>query len=89
MGDDHQQAIVSFLHATTIAALKRALAFVENPDHPTGWTSDDPIILQVQGKSSRMVTRLITSFADRNEDTPDAHIWIWPLSRATATSVSR
>lgn len=65
-GLDEEQA--RFLHATAIAALKRALDFAERPDRSAGWTSDDPVILQAQGKSSRMVTRLITNFARRNEE---------------------
>ena len=65
-GLDEEQA--RFLHATALAALKRALGFAEKPDQSTGWTSDDPVILQAQGKSSRMVTRLITSYAERNDE---------------------
>jgi SAM-dependent methyltransferase len=54
-----------FLHATVLANLRRVVSLVEAPDQPARWATDDPVILQAQGKSSRIVTRLITEFAGR------------------------
>lgn len=54
-----------FLFATVRANLRRALELVEAPDQPACWDFEDPVILQQQGKSSRIVTRIITDFALR------------------------
>ncbi len=56
-----------FLHATVRASLRKALNLVESPGTPARWTVDDPVILQTQGKGSRMVTRLVASFSERTE----------------------
>lgn len=56
-----------FLHARARASLRNALNLVESPGTPARWTVDDPVILQTQGKASRMVTRLVASFSERTE----------------------
>ncbi len=56
-----------FLHATVRASLRKALDLVQAPEKPARWTFEDPIILQTQGKASRMVTRMISRFSERND----------------------
>jgi ubiquinone/menaquinone biosynthesis C-methylase UbiE len=56
-----------FLHLTVRANLRRALDLVEAQDNAARWEFDDPTILQAQGKSSRIITRLISSFAERTQ----------------------
>jgi len=55
-----------FLHATVRANLRRALDLVESPHKPVGWSFSDPVILQAQGRASRLCTRLINGYAERN-----------------------
>ena len=55
------------LRATILARARRAFEVVETPDQLPTWATDDPIVLQTQGKSSRIVTRLISDFAGQEE----------------------
>jgi len=55
-----------FLRATVRANLRRALDLVESPQKPPGWSFNDPVIMQAQGRASRLCTRLINSYAERN-----------------------
>lgn len=57
-----------FLHAIVRASLRRALELAESPDRPPRWGFDDEVILQTQGKSSRIVTRMIADYASRNPE---------------------
>ena len=55
-----------FLHAIVRANLRRALDLAESPHKPAGWSFNDPVIMQAQGRASRLCTRLINSYAERN-----------------------
>lgn len=55
------------LRATISARLRQALKLVEAPDQPPVWNHDDPVVLQTQGRSSRVVTRLISEFAEKEK----------------------
>ena len=57
-----QEEAVS-LRATISARFRQALKLVEAPDQPPVWNHDDPVVLQTQGRSSRIATRLISEFA--------------------------
>jgi SAM-dependent methyltransferase len=54
-----------FMLSLTIARLRRSMEIIENPDQFPAWTTDDPVIMQTQGKASRIATRLITEFAQK------------------------
>jgi SAM-dependent methyltransferase len=41
------------------------MEIIESPDQFPAWTTDDPIIMQTQGKASRIATKLITEFAQK------------------------
>jgi 2-polyprenyl-3-methyl-5-hydroxy-6-metoxy-1,4-benzoquinol methylase len=60
-----------FLHLTVRANLRRALELVEAEENAANWGFDDPTILQAQGKSSRVITRLISGFAERTPTLSD------------------
>jgi len=60
-----------FLHLTVRANLRRALELVEASENAARWEFDDPSILQAQGKSSRVIMRLIASFAERTQGLSD------------------
>lgn len=53
------------LHAAIVARVRRAAELAERPDQPPIWAPDDPALLQTQGRSSRLVTRLISAYAER------------------------
>jgi 2-polyprenyl-3-methyl-5-hydroxy-6-metoxy-1,4-benzoquinol methylase len=65
--DEITEVEARFLQATVRANLRRALDLIENPDQPATWGFDDPIILQAQGKASRIVAQRINEFADRDQ----------------------
>ena len=56
---------LQFLHSTIRANLRRALELTEDPGRYSGWGFEDPLILQAQGKASRVVADLISEFAER------------------------
>ncbi len=63
--DTHQEAaalafITSFFH--------QAIDLLENPGRPSGWTYEDPIVLQSQGQASRLVARGIEALGKRQPD---------------------
>jgi SAM-dependent methyltransferase len=66
--DGQTEEELQFVYATIRANLNRAKSFVDAPDSGAGWAFDDPVILQTQGKGSRLVTKLISDFAAKNHD---------------------
>jgi precorrin-6B methylase 2 len=43
--------------------LRQSLDLFENPDRPSGWTYDDPLVLDSQGRASRFAVYQIEAFA--------------------------
>ena len=57
------------LYGFVRAAMRQMLHLLELPDDGnSGWSFDDPHILEAQGRSSRLVTKLLTEYADREHD---------------------
>ena len=57
------------LYGFVRAALRQMLHLLELPDDgSSGWSYDDPGILESQGRASRLVTRLLTSYADQEDE---------------------
>jgi len=63
--DEELDALYGFVQA----AMRQMLHLLELPDDgSSGWTFEDPAILENQGRSSRIVTRLLAEFATRNSE---------------------
>ena len=54
-------------HATIRATLRQALDLAEHPRRSEGWNFDDPVLLNGQGRSSMVISRMICGFAGREE----------------------
>ncbi len=68
-GDGLQREELEALYGFVRAALRQMLHLVELPDGGgNGWSFDDPDILETQGRSSRLVARLLNDHAARNPD---------------------
>lgn len=64
LNDDDMTALYGFV----VAALHQMLHLTELPgDGSEGWTYENPSILEGQGRSSRIVTRLVTDYANREQ----------------------
>ena len=60
------------LYGFVRAAMRQMLHLLELPDDGgSGWTFEDPAILENQGRSSRVVTRLLTEYAAKNPEFGD------------------
>lgn len=65
LDEDELDALYGFVRA----GLRQVLHLVELPDEGAdGWAYDDPAILESQGRSSRLVTRLISEYAGKNSE---------------------
>ncbi|WP_108663698.1 SAM-dependent methyltransferase [Acuticoccus kandeliae] len=63
LSQDELDALYGFVRA----AMRQMLHLVELPDDGSaGWSFDDPNILETQGRSSRIITRLLTDYAGRD-----------------------
>ncbi|MHB2170173.1 SAM-dependent methyltransferase [Alsobacter sp. R-9] len=51
--------------------LRQAVDLMENPDRSPGWTFDDPVVLDSQGRSSRFAIDRIEAFAERRSSLAD------------------
>ena len=57
------------IYASVRASLRQMVHLVElTDDRAEGWTYSDPGILQAQGRSSRLVTRLLTDYASKDRE---------------------
>jgi SAM-dependent methyltransferase len=67
--EDLEQEEIDALYGFVRAAMRQMLHLLELPDDVgAGWCFDDPGILETQGRSSRVVTRLLTNYANREKD---------------------
>lgn len=65
--DDLEQEEIDALYGFVRAAMRQMLHLLELPDDGSaGWTYDDPGILETQGRSSRLVTKLLTNYANQD-----------------------
>ncbi len=63
--DEELDALYGFVRA----AMRQMLHLLELPDDgSSGWSFDDPSILETQGRSSRLVTRLLSEYAAREPE---------------------
>ena len=56
---DQAATILAFIHSY----FRQATDLLENPGRPSGWSYDDPVILQAQGQASRIAVRIIEMLA--------------------------
>jgi SAM-dependent methyltransferase len=64
-----KQEEIEALYGFVRAAMRQMLHLLELPDDGSaGWSYDDPGILETQGRSSRLVTRLLTDYASRDSE---------------------
>ena len=63
--EDELDALYGFVRA----AMRQMLHLLELPDDgSSGWSFDDPGILETQGRSSRLVTKLLTDYAAKEPE---------------------
>ncbi len=63
--EDELDALYGFVRA----AMRQMLHLLELPDDgSSGWSFDDPGILETQGRSSRLVTKLLTEYAAKEPE---------------------